>query len=134
VTIRNTVIRDNRVAPAEAVDGEASAAGGISNDGNLTLENVLVTADHADAASGLTSEADGGGIINRAFGNLTLRDSVVTANDAKVTAPNGREADGGGILAVAGTLSIGEQHRQRQRRQRLGVDLGRGRRTGRRTA
>jgi hypothetical protein len=107
VTIRNSVVRDNRVAPAKAIDSSASAGGGgISNDGTLTLENVLVTANHADAAAGLTSEADGGGILNRAFGNLTLRNSVVTGNDAQVTAPNGRGADGGGILAVAGALSV----------------------------
>jgi hypothetical protein len=107
VTIRNSVVRDNRVAPAEALDSFASAGGGgVSNDGTLTLEHLLVTENHADAASGLTSEADGGGILNRAFGNLTLRNSVVTGNDARVSAPNGRGADGGGILAVAGALSV----------------------------
>jgi hypothetical protein len=109
VTIRNSVITGNHVAPAEAVDDNASAGGGgISNDGNLTLENVVVTANHADASDGLTSEADGGGILNRAFGNLTMRASVVSGNDARVVGPNGREADGGGMLAVAGTLSIAD--------------------------
>jgi hypothetical protein len=118
VTIRNGVIRGNTVAPAVAIDsgipcpggGEcpfaSAGGGGISNDGTLTLDHTLVSDNRADAASGLTSDADGGGILNRAFGNLTLKDSVVTDNRAEVTAPNGRFADGGGILMVAGNLTI----------------------------
>jgi hypothetical protein len=118
VTIRNSVIRRNTVAPAVAIDsgipcpggGDCPFAdaggGGISNDGTLTLDHTLVSDNRADAASGLTSDADGGGILNRAFGNLTLQDSVVTNNRAEVTAPNGRFADGGGILMVAGNLTI----------------------------
>jgi hypothetical protein len=107
VTIRNSVIRDNRVAPSGAVDSVASAGGGgISNDGTLTLDHTLVTGNRADSAAGLTSEADGGGIFDRAFGNLTLRDSVVTDNHAVASAPNGRSADGGGILNNGPLLTI----------------------------
>jgi hypothetical protein len=116
VTIRNSVIRDNRVAPSGTVDSgipcpgggdcpSASAGGGgISNDGTLTLDHTLVTGNRADAAAGLTSEADGGGILDRAFGDLTLRDSVVTDNHAVASAPNGRSADG--ILNNGPTLTI----------------------------
>ena len=118
VTIRNSVIRDNRVAPSGTVDSgipcpgggdcpSASAGGGgISNDGTLTLDQTLVTGNLVDPAAGLTSEADGGGILDRAFGNLTLRNSIVSGNEARVSPPNGRGADGGGILAVSGTLSV----------------------------
>jgi hypothetical protein len=120
VTIRNSVIRGNTVAPSAAIDSgipcpgggdcpfASAAGGGISNDGTLTLDHTLVADNRAAAASGLTSDAEGGGILNRAFGNLTLKDSVVSDNRAEVTAPNGRFADGGGILAVAGTLRIGD--------------------------
>jgi hypothetical protein len=107
VTIRDSVIRDNRVAPSGAVDSVASAGGGgISNDGTLTLDHTLVTGNLVDPASGLTSEADGGGILDRAFGNLTLHDSVVTDNHAVATAPNGQSVDGGGILNNGPTLTI----------------------------
>jgi hypothetical protein len=107
VTIRNSVIRDNRVAPSGAVDSVASAGGGgISNDGTLTLDHTLVTGNLVDPAAGLTSEADGGGILDRAFGNLTLHDSVVTDNHAVATAPNGQSADGGGILNNGPRLTI----------------------------
>lgn len=107
VTIKNSVIRDNRVAPSGAVDSVASAGGGgISNDGTLTLDHTLVTGNLVDPASGLTSEADGGGILDRAFGNLTLRDSVVTDNHAEVTPPNGQSVDSGGILNNGPRLTI----------------------------
>jgi hypothetical protein len=107
VTIRNSVIRGNRVAPSGAVDSVASAGGGgISNDGTLTVDHTLVTGNLVDPASGLTSEADGGGILDRAFGNLILHDSVVTDNHAVAIAPNGQSADGGGILNNGPTLTI----------------------------
>jgi hypothetical protein len=125
VTIRNSVIRDNTVAPGVAADsgipcpdgvpitcisGDLPVAtdggGGISNDGTMILDHTLVTQNRADAASGLASDADGGGILDRAFGKLTLHNSVVTDNHAEVTAPNGRFADGGGILNNGPSLTI----------------------------
>jgi hypothetical protein len=113
VTIRNSVIRGNSVAPRVAVESDDpcclfadSGGGGISNDGTLTLDHTRVSDNRADAASGLASNAIGGGILNRAFGNLTLKHSVVTDNHVEVTPPNGRFAPGGGIAMVAGTLTI----------------------------
>jgi hypothetical protein len=102
VTIRNSVIRGNSVAPRVAVDSgdpccpfADAGGGGISNDGTLTLDQTTVSDNRADPASGLTSQAIGAGILNRAFGNLTLKNSVITDNHATATAPNGQEADGG---------------------------------------
>ena len=113
VTIRNSVIRGNSVAPRVAVESDDpcclfadSGGGGISNDGTLTLDHTRVSDNRADAASGLASNAIGGGILNRAFGHLTLKHSVVTDNHVEVTPPNGRFAPGGGIAMVAGTLKI----------------------------
>jgi hypothetical protein len=114
VTIRNSVIRGNHVAPAEAVDSGLpcdcpfadASGGGISNDGNLTLEHTVVADNVSEAAGGLTSDAEGGGIINRAFGNLTLKNSVVSGNGAVATPPNGRFADSGGIYMIGGELTV----------------------------
>jgi hypothetical protein len=113
VTIRNSVIRGNRVAPRVAIESDDpcclfadSGGGGISNDGTLTLDHTQVSDNLADAASGLASNAVGGGILNRTFGTLTLKDSVVADNRAAVSAPNGRFTSGGGIEMVAGTLTI----------------------------
>lgn len=79
VTIRNSVIRGNSVAPLVAIESDDpccpfadSGGGGISNDGTLTLDHTMVSDNRADAASGLASNAVGGGILNRAFGTLTL--------------------------------------------------------------
>jgi hypothetical protein len=115
VTIRNSVIRGNSTAPRVAVESDDpcclfadSGGGGISNDGTLTLDRTRVSNNRADAASGLTSSAIGGGILNRAFGTLTLKHSVVTDNHAAVSAPNGRFASAGGIAMVAGTLTIND--------------------------
>jgi hypothetical protein len=113
VTIRNSVIRGNSVAPRVATDSgdpccpfADAGGGGISNDGTLTLDHTLVSDNRADAASGLTSNAIGGGILNRAFGTLTLKYSVVNDNHAAVSAPNGRFTSGGGIEMVGGVLTI----------------------------
>ena len=113
VTIRNSVIRGNSVAPRVAIESDDpcclfadSGGGGISNDGTLTLDHTRVSDNQADAASGLASNAIGGGILNRTFGNLTLKHSVVTDNHVEVTPPNGRFAPGGGIAMVAGTLKV----------------------------
>ena len=94
VTIRNSVIRGNSVAPRVAVESDDpcclfadSGGGGISNDGTLTLDHTRVSDNRADAASGLASNAIGGGILNRTFGNLTLKHSVVTDNHVEVICP-----------------------------------------------
>ena len=113
VTIRNSVVRGNSTAPRVAIDSgdpccpfADAGGGGISNDGTLTLDHTLVSGNRADAASGLTSNAIGGGILNRAFGTLTLTHSIVSHNHVAVTSPNGRFAPGGGIAMVGGTLTI----------------------------
>jgi hypothetical protein len=111
VTIRNSVIRGNSVAPRVAIGDPPFAdagGGGISNDGTLTLDHTRVSDNLAGAASGVTTEAVGGGILNRAFGHLTLKSSIITKNRAEVTPPNGRFADGGGILVVGGTLTMND--------------------------
>jgi hypothetical protein len=113
VTIRDSVIRGNSVAPATAVESDDpccpfadSGGGGISNDGTLTLVDTRVTDNRADDADGLASNAIGGGILNRAFGTLTIKHSVISNNHVAVTPPNGRFAPGGGIATVGGTLTI----------------------------
>jgi Right handed beta helix region len=113
VTIRNSVIRGNSVAPRVAIESDDpcclfadSGGGGISNDGTLTLDHTRVSGNRADPGGGVASNAIGGGILNRAFGTLTLKNSVVSDNHAVVTPPNGRYAPGGGIAASGGTLTI----------------------------
>jgi hypothetical protein len=113
VTIRNSVIRGNSVAPLEATDSgdpccpfADAGGGGISNDGTLTLDHTIISGNRSEAAGGVTSQAIGAGILNRRFGNLTLKNSVITNNHAAVTPPNGQEAEAAAIEMVAGVLTI----------------------------
>ncbi|HZQ64076.1 MAG TPA: hypothetical protein VFA66_02460 [Gaiellaceae bacterium] len=111
VTIADSVVTGNRAAPASVISGcgdhpfAGASGGGIDNDGTMTLDDVQVT-DNA-AGSEVTSDADGGGVMNERFASLTIRDSVVRGNVARVTAPNGRFAAGGGVFTRLGsTLAI----------------------------
>ena len=104
VTIRDSVITRNRVAPSASVHsglpcGSAcpfalAGGGGIDNWGRMTLTNVTVSDNRAGGP--LTSDADAGGIYTPQ-GHLTLRHSVVTRNRAVASRPYGRFAEGGGV-------------------------------------
>jgi hypothetical protein len=115
VSISDSVISGNRAAPASTVSGcgnhpfGSASGGGIDNAGAMTLDNVAVTGNVA--GNGLTSDADGGGIMNERFATLTVQDSNVTGNTARVTAPVGRFAAGGGIFTRRGsTLVVDSSH------------------------
>jgi hypothetical protein len=107
VRISNSIVSGNRAAPASTAPGCGShpfggaSGGGIDNAGTMTLDNVSVT--NNEAGSNLTSDADGGGIMNERFATLTMRDSNVTGDTARVTAPIGRFAAGGGIFTRLGS-------------------------------
>jgi hypothetical protein len=114
VTIRDSVITDNRVAPTETVDsgiacpgGECAFAmakgGGIDTWGALTLKNSTVSGNRA---GGIASDAVGGGIAVWDKGALTILDSVVAGNKAVAGKPNGRFAEGGGIYTDPGGVEL----------------------------
>ena len=119
VTITNSVITGNRVAPTDTVpfgppcpSGPCPFAfaggGGIDSWGTLTLENTTISNNRVGSASGLStlaSDAQGGAMISR-LDALTIKNSVISDNAASATAPNGRFAEGGGIFAPGGTLTI----------------------------
>ena len=119
VTITNSVITGNRVAPTDTVplgppcpSGPCPFAfaggGGIDSWGTLTLANTTISNNRVGSASGLStlaSDADGGAIINR-LGPLTISGSVIQANQASATGPNGRFAEAGAIFAGGGTITV----------------------------
>jgi hypothetical protein len=115
VTIRDSVISGNRVAPRLAVESDDpccpfadAGGGGISNDGTLTVLDTRISDNRAGDTAGLSSNAIGGGILNRAFGTLIVEHSAVSHNRVAVSPPNGRFAPGGGIAASGGTLTISD--------------------------
>jgi hypothetical protein len=120
VTIRHSIITNNRVAPTRSVPvgppcpgGKpcpyaGAGGGGIDSWGSLTLVDTLVTGNRIGTPSGLSqkaSDADGGGILSW-NGPVTLRGSQVRDNEAGASAPNGRSADGGGVIVQGGTFDM----------------------------
>jgi hypothetical protein len=119
VTIANSVITGNRVAPSDTAPfgppcpgGPCPFAfaggGGIDSWGTLTLANTTVSDNRVGSASGLStlaSDADGGAITSF-LGPLTINGSVIHGNQASATGPNGRFAEGGAIIAFGGTLKV----------------------------
>ena len=107
VTIGGMTIRDGLVsAPSGIADG-----GGILNESaDLTLQDVAVSNNRADAsgsAGNLGGIADGGGIDNSG-GTLKLIRSKVTSNVASAVGGSGRFggiASGGGVASF-GTFSL----------------------------
>jgi hypothetical protein len=119
VTISDSVITGNRVAPTATVPsgipcpgGECPFAfaggGGIDSWGTLTLENTTVSDNRVGSASGLSTLASDatGGAITSFLGALTINGSAVHGNQASASGLNGRFAEGGAISASGGTLKI----------------------------
>jgi hypothetical protein len=121
VTIANSVIAGNRVAPTATVDGvpcpglfdgycpfAAAYGGGIDSWGSLTVINSTVSGNLAGSASGLStlaSDANGGGIYSER-GDLTVTNTVIKDNAATASGPDGRFADSGGIFAEGSTFAM----------------------------
>jgi hypothetical protein len=122
VTITNSVITGNRVAPLTAIDSglpcpadititciggdlpfALAAGGGISSFGPMTLTNTTVSDNQSGGP--VASDADNAGIDSEA-GGLTLDGVTVRGNQSIASAPNGRFAETGGILANGGTLTM----------------------------
>jgi hypothetical protein len=118
VTIKNSVITGNVVAPTDTVPSgppcpsgpcpfALAAGGGIYSWGTLTLENSTVNNNRIGSASGLStlaSEVLGGAIAS--FGPLTIRGSFIYDNHASATGPNGRFAEGGAIIMFGRTFTL----------------------------
>ena len=117
LTVKDSVVTRNRVAPTATVPSEQVACpggtscpfalakgGGIDTAGPLTLKNTVVSDNYA---AGVASDAVGGGISVWHTGSLAMVDSRVNGNRAIASKPNGRFAEGGGIFAHDGVkLSI----------------------------
>jgi len=108
VTITNSVITGNRVAPSDTVPFAACGGcpvawafgGGIDTSGSLTLANTTVSDNRIGSASGLSLSglarfAEGGGIFSNR-GDMTISNSTISGNQAAVS-PDGVIADAAGI-------------------------------------
>src|SRR5262249_45601784 len=123
VSIKNSVITGNRVAPTSAIDSglpcppdvtitcingdlpfAQAAGGGINTFGATTLVNTRVSNKEV-GNTGVESDANGGGIFS-AEGGLTLKNSTVIGNRAAASALNGRFAETAGVFVGSGTLTM----------------------------
>jgi hypothetical protein len=122
VTISNSVISGNRVAPTDTVPGDVpcpdsdpcpfafAGGGGIDSWGTLTLASTRVSDNRVGSASGLaapTSDANGGAITSF-LGPLTITGSTIDGNEASAIGPNGRFAEGGAIAATGGSVTLSD--------------------------
>jgi hypothetical protein len=113
VTITNSVITGNRVAPSNTASldcpgGTCAFAfgGGIDTSGSLTLANTTVSDNRIGSASGLSglaTFAEGAGIFS-ARGDITITNSTISGNQGAAS-PNGFLADAPGI-ASNGTFTM----------------------------
>jgi hypothetical protein len=122
VTITNSVITGNQVAPTNAIDSglpcpadititcingdlpfAQASGGGINTFGAMTLTNTTVSDNQVGGPA--ASDVGPAGIFSFQ-GGLTLKNSTVTDNHAIASAPNGRFADAGGVTVVFGTLTL----------------------------
>jgi hypothetical protein len=127
VTISNSVISGNRVAPTTAIASgipcppditipcinddlpfALAAGGGIDSWGTLTLANTTVSNNLVGAASGLSAVASDAyaGAIQSWLGPVAISNSSFSHNQVSATAPNGRFADSGAIFLEGGALAM----------------------------
>jgi hypothetical protein len=128
VTIRDSVITRNEVAPSASVPSglpcdsacpfALAGGGGIDNWGSMTLTNTVVSNNRAGGP--ITSDADAGGIYTPQ-GHLTLRHSIVTRNRAVASRPYGRFAEGAGVNITSTPFFL----ESRQRISTLTIDASR---------
>jgi hypothetical protein len=115
VTISNSVITGNRVAPSDTVPfapcGGCPVAwafgGGIDTSGSLTLAHTTVSDNRVGSASGLATPArfvEGGGIFS-GRGDMKITNSTISGNQAAVS-PHGVLADAAGIAFDTDTGGI----------------------------
>src|SRR5439155_6678272 len=111
LTLTDGVVTGNHAAPASNIPSTLTcgstcpfaqaSGGGIDNFGTTTLVDVRVTNNAADGP--VTSDADGGGIMNERGAALAVRDSIVSGNAARAVLPFGRFAEAGGIFSRRGS-------------------------------
>jgi fibronectin-binding autotransporter adhesin len=112
VTITNSVITGNLVAPSDTVSGifpipaAWAFGGGIDTSGSLTLANTTVSDNRIGSASGLSGLATfarGAGIFG-GIGDMTITNGTISGNQAAVTG-HGVWAEGAGLISN-GTFSM----------------------------
>jgi hypothetical protein len=109
LTLRDTSVTGNLAGDPDGGPAMTVSAfgGGIENAvvGTLTLEDCVLSDNHARASATFAEEAHGGGIDNR--GTLDVSNSLVTGNGVELSSSlPGSIADGTDAIAEAGGIKI----------------------------
>ena len=91
----------NNVVVSNSESGYNYYGGGIYNTGTLTLNDSTVTGNQSEYLYG----SSGGGIYN-SYGTVTINRSLITGNSAFGTDAESASGSGGGIYSVGGELTI----------------------------
>ena len=110
LVLRDSLISGNRVL-ALGPNGRGANAGGLANDGALTVDGVVVDGNSAQLddvfPGGIDDGAFAGGIDLEGSKTVTIRDTVVSRNRVSSSDAVGDEYGyAGGILAASGTLQL----------------------------
>ena len=86
------------IADSTIANNSAYYGGGVSNNGDLVIENTIITNNDV--------ESKGGGVYNHNSGTITLADSSITGNNAQSTQVFSSDDLGGGIYNYHGTVTL----------------------------
>jgi len=106
VGLSGLTVRDGRTP--DAVSPNDNFGGGIQNQGNLTMTDVIVTANQTGGTVYVSSAGSGGGVANLQSATLTMTNCSVTGNITGNSPPGHGDmngGDGGGIY-TQGTLTM----------------------------
>jgi hypothetical protein len=107
-TITRTIVSGNSVTVTNLTGDAVALAGGISDEGSLTLSYSTVNHNHVNASvpssSSATAIAAGGGLL--VLSEATVSNSLVSDNSISAVHPNGGVFVGGGGIANNGQLTL----------------------------
>lgn len=103
-TITNSIVTGNRVSSASSVDDIASFAGGILDEGLLSMGSTSVDHNVVHAKAPGSAFTDGGGL--EVDGTATITNSVIAANTDTAVAVSGQALAQGGGLANVGRTTL----------------------------
>ena len=101
-TIVNSIVSGNRVTATSPVGDTGTFAGGILDEGSLTLSNSTVSHNETTTNAAGNAFTDGGGL--EVDGVATISNSLIAANSVIASAGSGQVfAQGGGVANVGQT-------------------------------
>src|SRR5215218_1399751 len=104
LTLRESIVRDNRAVASEGSAETAAAGGGIYARGGLAIERSTISGNAVEALGSLGAViATGGGVF--ALDDVDAERSTISGNSALADGGTAPLADGGGMVTSGGELT-----------------------------